>query len=669
LILVTAPIGYGTSDLIQAIGRSETQPLVHLRLRAHTTTASMVADLQDALARNRPERTAGGHRAESPDLLARLLAPHHVTLCLDRLENVVDDEALQHIQALLVDDPGEHTVILVGQRRPQLDLAQIRHSRQVIELTTADLRVTADDVRRAAPHDGASPAFIDELVALTDGWALGIITGALAAETPTGLDVDSAVRAIRRLILEDILPTLPEEDRDELTMLALTGGHGSSGPSPTARTDWKIPMIRRQPRARLAAGPAPVLRDLLIDLAREADPEATRAAVDDALAAARDGNFTADALWLAVHHAREGDIIDLLTNHGATLVLEGNERLVTAALDLLPTDRFAQRADLMLLRALVTAFVGDLNETRHWLAFADAIRPPSAPIWDPGGAGPAYLVRLVFGIVEPTKEMSIVELGVDVPHPWLGLHHILHGFDALARGRVDHAVGILHAAAPFTRNQPLVELNRLSILALAARLTGNRSEWESALAKGAGMTREGTTSRSPSLLLTAQLAQWHLERGDRASATRRLEGGVALIRSSSTWFRTPRLIATAILRGVAAALDQIDLSRELGERANADLKEAMAMREFDPRLLRRLTGEHQDLDGPPTAAAEKPKLSPTELAVLERLASPDPVPRIADRLHVASSTVRTHTRSIYTKLGVTNRSDAVRAARALGLIA
>jgi len=182
-------------------------------------------------------------------------------------------------------------------------------------------------------------------VALTDGWALGIITGALAAETPTGLDVDSAVRAIRRLILEDILPTLPEEDRDELTMLALTGGHGSSGPSPTARTDWKIPMIRRQPRARLAAGPAPVLRDLLIDLAREADPEATRAAVDDALAAARDGNFTADALWLAVHHAREGDIIDLLTNHGATLVLEGNERLVTAALDLLPTDRFAQRAD------------------------------------------------------------------------------------------------------------------------------------------------------------------------------------------------------------------------------------------------------------------------------------------------------------------------------------
>ena len=42
-------------------------------------------------------------------------------------------------------------------------------------------------------------------------------------------------------------------------------------------------------------------------------------------------------------------------------------------------------------------------------------------------------------------------------------------------------------------------------------------------------------------------------------------------------------------------------------------------------------------------------------------------PEIARELIVSLNTLRTHTRNIYTKLGVTNRREAVRRAAALGL--
>ena len=60
-------------------------------------------------------------------------------------------------------------------------------------------------------------------------------------------------------------------------------------------------------------------------------------------------------------------------------------------------------------------------------------------------------------------------------------------------------------------------------------------------------------------------------------------------------------------------------------------------------------------------------LTPTELAVLAALAGPRSLPEVAEELFVSTNTLKTHTRSIYRKLRVTSRADAVATGRRLGL--
>ena len=61
-------------------------------------------------------------------------------------------------------------------------------------------------------------------------------------------------------------------------------------------------------------------------------------------------------------------------------------------------------------------------------------------------------------------------------------------------------------------------------------------------------------------------------------------------------------------------------------------------------------------------------LSQRELDVLRLFRTELSGPEIARELVIGLSTVRTHTKSIYTKLGVNSRRAAVRRAEELGLI-
>jgi LuxR family maltose regulon positive regulatory protein len=74
---------------------------------------------------------------------------------------------------------------------------------------------------------------------------------------------------------------------------------------------------------------------------------------------------------------------------------------------------------------------------------------------------------------------------------------------------------------------------------------------------------------------------------------------------------------------------------------------------------------------PPSAAARPPPepLSKSEIRVLRYLPTHLSAPEIARELSVSPTTVKTHMRHLYAKLGAHSRAEAVGSARALGLLA
>ena len=102
----------------------------------------------------------------------------------------------------------------------------------------------------------------------------------------------------------------------------------------------------------------------------------------------------------------------------------------------------------------------------------------------------------------------------------------------------------------------------------------------------------------------------------------------------------------------------------------ADMLAVAARRGITPEYVRRLLDAFGRSGRPsvPQVRTLVEPLSERELDVLRLLASDLDGPGIADELVVGLSTVRTHTKSIYAKLGVNSRRAAVRRGEELGLL-
>jgi LuxR family transcriptional regulator, maltose regulon positive regulatory protein len=140
-------------------------------------------------------------------------------------------------------------------------------------------------------------------------------------------------------------------------------------------------------------------------------------------------------------------------------------------------------------------------------------------------------------------------------------------------------------------------------------------------------------------------------------------------------------LAHQTLGNTAAALVPLDRALSLAEPEGyvrtfldegapmAALLQAAANRRIAPGYVQRLLsvpGTAEDIL--PTKRALVEPLSERELDVLRLLATDLDGPEIASQLVVSLNTMRTHTRSIYNKLGVNNRRAAVRLAEELHLL-
>jgi LuxR family maltose regulon positive regulatory protein len=182
---------------------------------------------------------------------------------------------------------------------------------------------------------------------------------------------------------------------------------------------------------------------------------------------------------------------------------------------------------------------------------------------------------------------------------------------------------------------------------------------------------QGTRTRDPDLI---QQAVALLER---------------LLVSAEAGGRWRSVIEILVLQGVAqkgrgrgaAGLDPFARALELAEPEGyvrvflaegppmADMLQSAARRGIVPEYVRRLLGAFGRVGGASVARQNLVEpLSERELDVLRLLASDLDGPGIANELVVGLSTIRTHTKSIYAKLGVKSRRAAVRRGDELGLL-
>ena len=133
---------------------------------------------------------------------------------------------------------------------------------------------------------------------------------------------------------------------------------------------------------------------------------------------------------------------------------------------------------------------------------------------------------------------------------------------------------------------------------------------------------------------------------DRRAALHPLED--ALLAAAPHGMRRPFLVESAELRAL------------LGDRIEA----GTAVAAFAVDLLRRMSGQQ---DRPPPAALVD-ALTEREQVVLRYLASTLSNAEIASELYLSVSTVKTHQRAIYRKLGADGRRDAVRRAKQLRIL-
>lgn len=372
--VITGPAGSGKTVLLHQVGahaaeldrhavsvaleRSDDQPFA-LWCRLADASADAVRDHDPAVAKRletRPAhargRTAEALRDEYVDAMAELTRPLH--LMLDITDTLTTDGGAGELAWLVRHQPRGLRLVLAGRSAPALSTARLRVEGRLLELREPDLRLTVAEaeVLLAASDVTLTESDLATLVDRCEGWtaALRLATIELQhSDDPTAFvdGFSGTGRAIGEFINDEVLAPLSADVRSFLTQTAApTSLTSELAVELTGRTDAGAVLAELERGSSLVyqVGHAPrtyryheLLRGHL--RARLSMQNASESAsLDRRLAhwwADRD-----DAV-LALHHAVSAGawelVAELVSRHGADLILAGDHDVLLAAFDAAPS--------------------------------------------------------------------------------------------------------------------------------------------------------------------------------------------------------------------------------------------------------------------------------------------------------------------------------------------
>ena len=207
----------------------------------------------------------------------------------------------------------------------------------------------------------------------------------------------------------------------------------------------------------------------------------------------------------------------------------------------------------------------------------------------------------------------------------------------------------------------------LSALSLVAGDEGHLEEAESLAREARGLVEKFRLQEVPqSTLANIMLGRALAERSKLAEAEAELENGLSGRRRFPGMNPWPTLIGLLTLAKVRSARGDRAGGRAALAEARAILEPVADDAGIFPELLER--EEHRLRARKPRQGQLDDELTERELVVLRLLAGELTTRQMAQSLYVATSTVRNQIKSIYRKLGVSSRKEAVEEAHARRLI-
>lgn len=686
VVLLEAPAGYSKSTTLRLWEESDQRPFAWLECQPRMDDPALLVEaLIEALGRT---------DEIDPDVLLALSTPvPDLAFLLNRLSEVVggmepfvlviDDahliqshEAWQVVYSVVAALPERAQVAVATRTHPGLPVGRLRARGELHEITMDHLALTRRESRELLSSlDLEVGDWADEIHEKAEGWPAALYLAGLAirdgGDSPLGeLSFDGGDRVVVEYFRDELFQGMPEAKAQFLYRTSIL--EELDGPlcdALTGRTDSAlmleelslenalvVPLDRGRTRFRYHHLFGDMLRSELHRREPEAEPElhhraaqalAARSeiptATDHAIASG-DYEFAGALIWL--------DIADT-TGRGRTATLERwFEMIGRTEVEKIPS--------LILTRAHYSIVTGESDQAYYWLGIAERQIKPDSPTY-----GDLMMLRTTIGPDGPARMLADADKASELLDPtntWHAVINLYRGI-ALFLEEDEGAEELFRINARETINvSPLIHALALSQLALAELERDRVDDAYTHITRAREQVeRSGLGSVKVMILVFAVLAKVQARKGRAAEAAEALE---FVMRSNEGmedflgWYESEILLISCrtMLR-----IGQHDRAAALASRA-----EEVVTRMGSPARLVRWIEEIREALGKPRA--DTLNLTKAELRTLQFLPSHHSFRAIGEQLYLSQNTVKTQANSLYRKLGVNSRAEAVMEGRRLKLI-
>jgi LuxR family transcriptional regulator, maltose regulon positive regulatory protein len=698
LTLVDAPVGFGKSVLAQSwcahtesavawvsLERADDDPV-----RLWTYVATSVDRIRPGLGRLALARLQTPGVASEPvvdELINGITAyGEPLAIVLDDLHAITDDTCLGSLARAVEHLPPHARVIATTRSDPALALARLRARGALGELRARELAFTSDEARELLQHEGIALADdeVELLVERTEGWPAGLYLAALwlrdlddPATSVRGFHGDH--RHVADYLTGEVLDALDTETRWFLLESSILGHFNARLCDSVLDRSDSAERLREIEHTNgfLIRIDSPgdwyryhhLFGELLqLELA-SVDPSAPARLHLAASEWSREHGFVQEALEHAHAAGDRRRVAAILAGEHRELHRTGQVATLLRWCGELPDELWLEHPELAVTAAFAAGLAGRSgHERRRYIGLAERARDERPELWGPyhdATLGIAKTTRVEHDLGQSIRvgrrAVEVARTGVpEAAVPTLaGLGYLL-----FLAGELDEARALVEEALerPEVTARPHGFVYALAIRALIEAETGDPATAEEtarralAEAEAAGIAGVSSGGVARVAHAAALAAQERLSDAEREALL-----GESLRRVPEP--EATHLHALLVLAGIRArrgrlpqaATDIATVRRGLARFHDAGRLPALAAA-VDGAIA---AADQTPVDGRPSAA---------ELSVLQLLATDLTQREIGARLFLSVNTVKTHTRSLYRKLGASSREEAVTRAAALGLL-